>query len=240
MYLMSPIQDNSRKRPSANPHLANGHSTKRFRFDTIYNAFTDEQHAVIEQTASFFRIHPSDLAAAIGSLRSSSEASTYPHRPSYPTSFQQANSYVPSWSEDSFASQVTMGNEWETSSSSSRERTFGSHVPPASWASCFASFNSTDESTAPPVGNQMAYSRSSHIQTSPNGILSSTSRPGSTLPNYSDNPFGSPTYDDPEYDQVSRIPEDNSTVIFSISCQICADFCSAMSDLHAILLFSFL
>lgn len=215
--------DNSRKRRSSNPFLANDHPTKRFKIDTTYNAFTEEQHAVIENTASFFQIHPSDLAAAIGSLRRSSVAASYQYRPSYPDLFRQASSYISSESDDSISSQAAMGSEWESTSSSSRDRTFGFNVlPVATWSTCFSNMLAEDDSIVPSPAPQMVYMGAKTAQSLPNGFASSTYQ-NDPLFKYSDGSLGSSdagtNYNSIDQEsQRFQVPEDNSMCSSMFAC----------------------
>ena len=224
MYLTSSIQDNSRKRHSSGLDLANGHPTKRFKIDTTYNAFTDEQHAVIENTASYFQIHPSDLAAAIGSLRKSSLPPPYQHRPSYPDCFQ--HSYVSSDSEDSFGSQPAMTSDWHSAINSSRDRTFGFNVLPAtSWSTCFSDMLAEEESVVPFTVPQPTYTGTTFAQSSPEGLASSVCQYDSVLSKQSDVPFRCSSSAGMNFQSSNgalNVPEDSSMVRVQI--HILAEF----------------
>ncbi|KAK0126871.1 hypothetical protein ONS95_008450 [Cadophora gregata] len=210
--------DNSRKRRSSNPSLANCQPTKRYKVDSIHNAFTKEQHAVIENTASFFQIHTSDLAAAIGSLRRSSVAPSYQHRPSHPEYIQQPLSYFSSTSEDSFSSQAAMGNEWESSSSSSRDRNFGFNVPVTTWSTCFSNMLADDDSFVPSTTRQMTYTGTESTPQSTNRFTPAIPSQAPLLSNRASTSSDHSAYADTSYDPGNQEPEDNSLCSSIFAC----------------------
>jgi hypothetical protein len=143
--------DNSRKRRASNSRLSNSHATKRLKCDNdTYDAFTEEQHSIIENTAAFFQIHPSDLSAAISSLRNTSRTASIPsnkaafdsNAPQPQTDYSRPN-YL---EETDFLGlqAIAMNDEWEpsggASQSSMTNKIFGINIEPAAWSTCFANF----------------------------------------------------------------------------------------------------
>jgi hypothetical protein len=131
--------------------LSNSHATKRLKRDSdTYDAFTEEQHSIIEKTASFFQIHPSDLSAAIGSLRNTSRTASIPSNKAAfdsnalqpQTDYGQPNSLK----ETEFLGlqAMAMNDDWDpsggASQSSMTDKNFGFNTTPAAWSTCFANF----------------------------------------------------------------------------------------------------
>jgi hypothetical protein len=155
----------------------NSHATKRLKHGTdTYHAFTEEQHAIIEKTASFFQIHPSDLSAAIGSLRNTSTTASIPSNKAAfdsndlqsqadygrPNSFEQT---------DFLGLQaMEMNNEWgppgEASQSSMTDQIFGfSNTTPAAWSTCFADlFQPENVSTATHYDGTTLHLRQAYVR----------------------------------------------------------------------------
>ena len=99
---------------------------------------------------------------------------------------------VSSTSEDLFGSQNIMGKEWQFTSSSSRDTTFGFNVlPVVTWSTCFPNLLAEDESTIPSTTPQMTYTGTALAQSSPNSLASSTYQHDHLLDTCSDVPFRS-------------------------------------------------
>ncbi|KAL2075043.1 hypothetical protein VTL71DRAFT_8823 [Oculimacula yallundae] len=188
--------EKSRKRTSSNADIASGHAIKRPKIGDTYNPFTEDQHTVIENTASIFQIHPSDLAAAIGSLQRSSNTKISNRRPNRQNFDCHATTYPSALSQESVSSQVVMRNEGDSSSSSSRKSALG-NVLPANLASCFANLVTTEDVVAKTLGNRGPDTGNNSNQ---DGRTYPASRYGTLRPLYSDKATESSVYVGKEFD----------------------------------------